>query len=62
MLLVPGYIVPETPWPLPLRDLMADSCEQDRQLLGRFQLVPMPLDADAAQHGKLLSANDITFI
>jgi hypothetical protein len=49
MLLVPGYQVPETPWSLPLQDLMADSCKQYRQLLGRYQLVPMLFDARTAQ-------------
>jgi hypothetical protein len=51
MLLLPGYKVPETPWSLPLQDLMVESCRQYRQLLGRYQLVPMVLDTRAAPPG-----------
>jgi Heterokaryon incompatibility protein (HET) len=51
MLLLPGYQVPETPWSMPLQDLMIQSCKQYRQLLGRYQLVPMVLDNRATQRG-----------
>ncbi|OAP64738.1 hypothetical protein AYL99_00710 [Fonsecaea erecta] len=47
MLLLPGYHVPETPWSMPLQDLMVDCSRQYRQLLGRYQLVPMLFDAAA---------------
>jgi hypothetical protein len=51
MLLLPGYQVPGTPWSLPLQELMADSSKQYRQLLQRFQLVPMVLDTYKTQRG-----------
>jgi hypothetical protein len=51
MLLLPGYQVPETPWSLPLQDLMVESCRQYRQLLGRYQLVPMVLETCATKPG-----------
>jgi hypothetical protein len=51
MLLLPGYQVPKTPWSLPLQALMVESCKQYRQLLGRYQLVPMIFDTGATQQG-----------
>jgi hypothetical protein len=56
MLLLPGYQVPETPWSLPLQALMVDSCKQYKQLLGRYQLVPMVFDTRATQQGQRLLA------